>query len=132
MEIKDLLNVVGDSSSIVELKRALLSDKNRAIKVDGVCASYIPLVLCKLYEDYSELIRESPEDWNITKEFTKQQKQYLEERKNLLNIIDKTISPMGGRLLKRWLALPLKNVDKIKQRHEVVHFLTKESRIFRF
>jgi len=44
----------------------------------------------------------------------------------LLNIIDKTISPMGGRLLKRWLALPLKNVDKIKQRHEVVHFLTKE------
>ena len=41
----------------------------------------------------------------------------------LLNIIDKTISPMGGRLLKRWLALPLKNVDKIKSRHEVVQFL---------
>ena len=31
-----------------------------------------------LYEDYSEYVRESPEDWNITKEFTKQQKQYLE------------------------------------------------------
>ncbi len=45
----------------------------------------------------------------------------------LLNVIDKTISPMGGRLLKRWLALPLKNVDKIKQRHEVVNFLTKEN-----
>jgi len=45
----------------------------------------------------------------------------------LINIIDKTISPMGGRLLKRWLALPLKNLDKIKQRHEVVSFLTKES-----
>ena len=44
----------------------------------------------------------------------------------LLNVIDKTISPMGGRLLKRWLALPLKNADKIKQRHEVVNFLTKE------
>ncbi|MDD7884415.1 DNA mismatch repair protein MutS [Flavivirga sp. 57AJ16] len=44
----------------------------------------------------------------------------------LLNVIDKTISPMGGRLLKRWLALPLKNVDKIKQRHEVVSFLTQE------
>ncbi|NMH87623.1 DNA mismatch repair protein MutS [Flavivirga algicola] len=44
----------------------------------------------------------------------------------LLNVIDKTISPMGGRLLKRWLALPLKNIDKIKQRHEVVRFLTKE------
>ena len=47
----------------------------------------------------------------------------------LLNVIDKTISPMGGRLLKRWLALPLKNVNKIKQRHEVVSFLTKESKV---
>jgi hypothetical protein len=31
-----------------------------------------------LYEDYSDYVRQSPEDWNITKEFTKQQKQYLE------------------------------------------------------
>ncbi|MBC8753154.1 DNA mismatch repair protein MutS [Kordia sp. YSTF-M3] len=41
----------------------------------------------------------------------------------LINVIDKTISPMGGRLLKRWLALPLKNSQKIKQRHEVVNYL---------
>ena len=47
----------------------------------------------------------------------------------LLNVIDKTISPMGGRLLKRWLALPLKNVEKIKQRHEVVDFLTKQDEV---
>ena len=47
----------------------------------------------------------------------------------LINVIDKTISPMGGRLLKRWLALPLKNVEKIKQRHEVVNFLTKENTV---
>ncbi len=40
----------------------------------------------------------------------------------LLNVIDKTISPMGGRLLKRWLALPLKNLDAIKNRHELVKF----------
>lgn len=41
----------------------------------------------------------------------------------LLNVIDKTISAMGGRMLKRWLALPLKHADKIKQRHEVVSYL---------
>ena len=40
----------------------------------------------------------------------------------LLDVIDKTISPMGGRLLKRWLALPLKNIDDIKNRHELVKF----------
>ena len=49
----------------------------------------------------------------------------------LLHVIDKTISPMGGRLLKRWLALPLKSVEKIKQRHEVVDFLTKEKPHFK-
>ena len=41
----------------------------------------------------------------------------------LLDIIDSTISPMGGRLLKRWLALPLKNIDEIRIRHEIVKYL---------
>ncbi len=45
------------------------------------------------------------------------------ESVTLLNIIDQTISPMGGRLLKRWLALPLKNAGEIKQRHEIVKYL---------
>jgi len=40
----------------------------------------------------------------------------------LLDVIDKTISPMGGRLLKRWLALPLKSADKIHYRHELVKY----------
>lgn len=43
----------------------------------------------------------------------------------LLDVIDKTISPMGGRLLKRWLALPLKDAEKIKKRHDVVEHLLK-------
>ncbi|WP_076456265.1 DNA mismatch repair protein MutS [Zobellia uliginosa] len=41
----------------------------------------------------------------------------------LLSIIDKTLSPMGGRMLKRWLALPLKNIEKINRRHQVVSYL---------
>jgi len=41
----------------------------------------------------------------------------------LLDVIDKTLSPMGGRLLKRWLALPLKDANKIRSRHEVVSCL---------
>ncbi|MCM8568870.1 DNA mismatch repair protein MutS [Gramella jeungdoensis] len=43
----------------------------------------------------------------------------------LLDVIDKTISPMGGRLLKRWLALPLKNAELIEKRLEVVDYLIK-------
>ena len=47
----------------------------------------------------------------------------------LLDVIDKTISPMGGRLLKRWVALPLKNKSKIIDRHEVVSYLLKKQPI---
>jgi DNA mismatch repair protein MutS len=41
----------------------------------------------------------------------------------LLDVIDKTLSPMGSRLLKRWLALPLKDATRIRSRHEVVAYL---------
>ena len=44
----------------------------------------------------------------------------------LIDVIDKTISPMGGRLLKRWLALPLKDLDEIKQRQNIVKFLVED------
>ena len=41
----------------------------------------------------------------------------------LLDVIDKTISPMGGRLLKRWLAFPLKDKKQIEERLDVVDYL---------
>jgi len=47
----------------------------------------------------------------------------------LLDVIDKTLSPMGGRLLKRWLALPLKDANKIRSRHEVVTYLKENQEI---
>jgi DNA mismatch repair protein MutS len=48
----------------------------------------------------------------------------------LLDVIDKTLSPMGSRLLKRWLALPLKDIHKIRSRHEVVSFLKENEEVF--
>ena len=47
----------------------------------------------------------------------------------LIDVIDKTLSPMGGRLLKRWLALPLKDIYKIRSRHEVVSYLKENQEI---
>ncbi len=46
-----------------------------------------------------------------------------ENGKSLIDIIDKTVSPMGSRLLKRWLALPLKNINAINERLNAVTFL---------
>ena len=48
----------------------------------------------------------------------------------LLDIIDKTRSPMGGRMLKRWLALPLKNIEKIRRRHQVIEYLKSHEEVF--
>ena len=49
----------------------------------------------------------------------------------LLDVIDKTLSPMGGRLLKRWLALPLKDSNKIQSRHEVVSYLKENQEVLK-
>lgn len=45
--------------------------------------------------------------------------------RSLCDIIDKTISPMGARLLKRWIAFPLKNVQQINERLNVVEYFFK-------
>ena len=41
---------------------------------------------------------------------------------SLLNVIDRTISPMGARLLKRWMVFPLKDVQPINERLNVVEY----------
>jgi DNA mismatch repair protein MutS len=41
----------------------------------------------------------------------------------LLDVIDNTVSPMGGRLLRRWLALPLKDLHQINERQNIVKYL---------
>jgi DNA mismatch repair protein MutS len=51
-----------------------------------------------------------------------------EGARSLLQVIDKTISPMGSRLLRRWMALPLKEKDPVEERLDVVEtFIRDES-----
>ena len=49
-----------------------------------------------------------------------------EDGNSLLKVTDNTVSPMGARLLRRWLVLPLKNLTKINERLDVVAFFIKE------
>ena len=48
---------------------------------------------------------------------------------SLLTVIDKTLSPMGSRNLKRWLALPLTSLEQIQKRHQVVSYLVENSEV---
>lgn len=47
--------------------------------------------------------------------------------KTLIDIIDKTSSPMGSRLMRRWLSLPLKNKEQITARYDIVDFFVKNN-----
>ena len=49
-----------------------------------------------------------------------------EDGSSLLNVIDNTITPMGGRMLRRWMVFPLKDVKPINERLEVVDYLFRE------
>ena len=49
-----------------------------------------------------------------------------EDGKSLLDVIDNTISPMGSRLLRRWVVFPLKSEKKINDRLDVVEYFFRE------
>jgi len=50
-----------------------------------------------------------------------------EGAKTLIDVLDRTISPMGGRLIKRWLSLPLKDIQPINERLDIVQHLAGKS-----
>ena len=49
-----------------------------------------------------------------------------DDGKSLLDVIDRTVSPMGARTLKRWMIFPLKDVKKIEERLDVVDYFFRE------
>lgn len=49
--------------------------------------------------------------------------------KTLIDIIDKTVSPMGSRLMRRWLSLPLKNKEQITSRLNIVEYFVKHNEL---
>jgi DNA mismatch repair protein MutS len=52
-----------------------------------------------------------------------------EDGKTLIDVMDNTLSPMGSRMLKRWLSLPLKNVKAINNRLDSVDFFIKNDNL---
>jgi DNA mismatch repair protein MutS len=50
-----------------------------------------------------------------------------EGAKTLIEVIDKTISPMGGRLLRRWVSLPLKDIQPVNDRLDIVQYLVENA-----
>ncbi len=112
------------------LKGFGVSDLYEGVIASGAVLHYLTETQHHKLEHITNLVRIATDDYVWMDKFTiKNLELYSSTNTNattLIDIIDQTISPMGGRLLKRWLALPLKNAAQIKQRHDVVDYLLKE------
>jgi DNA mismatch repair protein MutS len=109
------------------LKGFGIEDLYEGIIASGVVLHYLSETRHNKLEHIATISRIATDDYVWMDKFTiRNLELYNSTNVNavtLINVIDKTISAMGGRMLKRWLALPLKNAEKIKQRHEVVKYL---------
>lgn len=109
------------------LKGFGIHDLYEGIIASGVVLHYLSETRHNKLEHIATISRIATDDYVWMDKFTiRNLELYHSSNTNavtLIDVIDKTISAMGGRTLKRWLALPLKHADKIKQRHEVVKYL---------
>ncbi len=115
------------------LKGFGIEDLHQGIIASGVVLHYLSETRHNKLEHITTIARIATDDYVWMDKFTiRNLELYHATNLNavtLISVIDKTISAMGGRTLKRWLALPLKNANKIKQRHEVVQFLLENTAV---
>lgn len=108
------------------LKGYGIDDLHEGIIASGVILHYLSETQHHKLEHISNIQRLVENDFVWMDRFTIRNLELYQantpEAVTLLDVIDQTISPMGGRLLKRWLALPLKNIQDIRIRHEIVRF----------
>jgi DNA mismatch repair protein MutS len=103
------------------------------IKAAGACLQYLNEAEHKSLEHITQIQRIENNQFVWLDRFTARNLELLhsmhEKGVTLLNIIDKTVAPMGSRLMKRWVAMPLKNKTVIEERLNAVEYLILEQDI---
>lgn len=115
------------------LKGFGIQDMNRAIISAGVCLHYLSETHHDQVKHISSISRIEEEKYVWLDRFTIRNLELLQSNNengvSLINILDKTVTPMGARLLKRWLVLPLKDISPINERLEIVDYALHEANI---
>ncbi len=116
------------------LKGFGIDDLNDAIIASGAVLFYLSETQHNKLDHISVINRISEDNYVWMDRFTIRNLELYNSTSvnavTLLDVIDKTISPMGGRLLKRWLALPLKDINRIKKRHDIVKYFIDNDEFF--
>ena len=108
---------------VSSLKGFGVQDKTFGIVAAGAIFHYLKETRNDQLDHISNLSRIERDEFVWMDKFTVRNLELFNsygEGTSLLDVLDKTSSPMGGRLLKRWLALPLKSLSKIQARQNVV------------
>jgi DNA mismatch repair protein MutS len=116
---------------ITSLKGFGIEDQKLAIQACGAILHYLNETKHDRLQHITKVSRIDEEQFVWLDKFTIRNLELYgsnhENGKSLIDVIDKTVSPMGSRLLKRWLALPLKNIAAINERLEAVsYFVSKQ------
>ena len=113
-----------DQFQISSLKGFGIENKNQAIIASGIILHYLKEINHNKKNHILSISRIDQEEYVWMDKFTMRNLEIFsstnEEGKSLIDVLDYTKSAMGGRLLRRWLALPLKNKKIISKRHKVV------------
>lgn len=111
------------------LKGFGVQDRHLAIISAGAILHYLDITQHRQLTHVSSLSRIEEDHYVWLDRFTIRNLELFsplhESGKSLIEVIDKTISPMGSRLLKRWMALPLKDIGPINKRLDVVELFLK-------
>jgi DNA mismatch repair protein MutS len=120
-----LLRQFGTSS----LKGFGFQGQNQGVISAGAILQYLELTQHNQLTHISKLSRIEEERYVWLDKFTIRNLELFqsihEGASTLIDVLDKTITPMGSRLLKRWIALPLKEIQPVNERLDVVEFLMK-------
>jgi DNA mismatch repair protein MutS len=108
-------------------------DQNLGIISAGAILQYLELTQHDQLSHISKLSRIEEERYVWLDKFTIRNLELFqsihEGATTLIDVIDKTITPMGSRMLKRWVAMPLKEIQPVSERLDVVEFLMKHPAI---
>ncbi len=112
------------------LKGFGVEDQELGVIAAGAVMHYLRSTQHDRVDHISGLSRIDPDEHVWMDRFTVRNLELVDpsdqDARTLLDVLDRTISPMGARLLKRWVVLPLKDLSAIRERHDGVEYLTKE------
>ena len=115
------------------LKGFGIQDMPLAIVAAGVCMHYLSETHHEQVQHIQAISRLEEDKYVWLDRFTVRNLELLysshENGVSLINILDKTVTPMGARLLKRWLVMPLKELVLINERLDIVDYALHETKL---